>query len=112
MARFYVRSVPFAGDLPYLEIGVGETTVFLVSRKTRTFDVYTQFTPRLSRKQQNDTGIRKQPAWAFMLSNGHDQAHLHWNAGEPSFTVMCKGSETNVSIRLGEADAHAMALSL
>lgn len=56
--------------------------------------------------------MRKQPAWAFMLSNGHDQAHLHWNAGEPSLTVMCKGSETNVSIRLGEADAHAMALSL
>lgn len=112
MSGFYVRTVPYAGDLPYLEISAGQTTMFMSSRKDGTFDVYRHMAPRLSLQQQRNKGVRMQPGWAFLISNGKDEVFLRENTGRPGLAFDSRGSATNTLVELQEADAESLSASL
>lgn len=112
MRRFHVRPVPYAGDLPYLEIGVGDTMVLMTSREAGTFDVHRAISPELSVSQQRGTGVGRQPAWAFLVSNGREEVYLHENVARPTCTVRCNGSDTEILVQLSESDARSLSSSL
>ena len=112
MPGFSVSPVPYAGDLPYLEIGLGKTMVYLTSRKTGTFDLYRALSPVLSPQQREGQGVGDQPAWAFLVSNGRDEVYLHQDMRRPSCTLRARRSPTEVHVELGEADARALAASM
>lgn len=88
----YVRAVPYAGDLPYLEISLGSTMVFLTSDATRQFHLVTDFDPDLTRQQQEDDGIFKSPDWSFLINNGNDTVYVHPNAGKTFVKILTSGS--------------------
>lgn len=112
MTGFHVRPVPYAGDLPYLEIGLGKTMIFLTSRKTGTFDLYWKPSPMLTVKKRRAQGIGDQPAWAFLISNGRDEVYLHENVRRPTCTYRARRSPTEIHFELGESDARALAASM
>lgn len=112
MSRFFVRTVPYAGDLPYLEFSVGGTMVFMTSKKAGTFDLYRALSPELTSSQQRDSGVTRQPSWAFLVSNGQDEVYLHENVARPTCTVRCRGSDTEIHIDLVPSEARSLATSL
>lgn len=110
---YYVRAVPYAGDLPYLEIRIGEgNDIYLTSNKQGRFDVYRCFVPDISRQQQEDDGIFRQPDWAFLISNGVDQLYLHTNAGEVNMTIRFASSDIDIRMRMADDQAKELCMSL
>ena len=106
----YVRSVPCAGDLPFLEVGLGNTQIFMTSDKSGRFQVCTNLVPDITRKQQDDDGVFKQPDWAFHLTNGTDELYLRDN-GKCMMSLRNPKSRTEILTLMSEADAKAVSAS-
>lgn len=107
LGPYYIRAILYAGDLPYLEISLGSTMLFLTSDATRQFQLVTDFDTDISRQQQEDDGIFKSPDWSFMISNGHETLYLHPNAGKSFVKILSSGSEMETLHTLNVADAEA-----
>ena len=112
LSKYYARSVPSAGELPYLEFGLGHTLIYMTSDKSGRFEICTDLVPDITRQQQHDDGIFKQPDWAFHVSNGRDQLYLHRNAGICKLRFRNPESETDIETLMTEIQAIAVADSL
>lgn len=110
-AEYYVRSIPYAGDLPYLEIGLGDTRIYMNSDKQGFFNICTDLYPDISLKRQSDDGIFKQPDWAFLVSNGTDQLYLNTNAGDFRMTFRCTKSDIQIDSQMTEEEAKMLSTS-
>ena len=107
-AAYFVHSIPCAGDLPYLDVGLADTKIYMTSDKSGRFEICTDFLPDLTAKQQRDDGIFKQPDWAVHVSNGTDQLFLHRNAGECMMRFQNPKSQVNILTLLTDAEALAV----
>ena len=111
LAAYYVRSVPYAGDLPYLEVGLGDTIIYFNSDTRGRFQISTNFDPDISPRQQRNDGIFKQPEWAFLINNGTDQLYLHMNAGACRMTIRNTKSDINIESLMTEDQAEMLSTS-
>lgn len=109
---YYVRAVPYAGDLPYLEVSLGSTMIFLNSNSDRQFEIVTDFDPDISRQQQEDDGISRNPAWSFLITNGQDTIYLHPNARKTFVTIATAESTMQTLHELQVKDAELLSANM